>query len=236
MADQRKRGGATRRRVGWEEVGGLAVADGAGAANLEAGGGGRESAFRRARPSPHAVIIRFYRAGPPKSAPARPHQAVYQACVARRAQKPSPCRLVHGVNAQPGQASRRAQAAGFVCRGRRGAAVQGRVRPAAEAPAGSVRPGVGRAGAGRGVRPTIPDTLRRLRPPMVSPGMGHAQLPGIAPDRPCLAPPPVRVNVAADAKRPCFLRVSHCLAPLHFPFLRPRCVYFGRPCGLAARL
>ena len=66
--------------------------------------------------------------------------------------------------------------------------------------------------------------------------MGHAQLPGIAPDRPCLAPPPVRVNVQADAKRPCFLRVCHGGSLSHAPFLRPRCVYFGRPCGLAARL
>jgi len=116
------------------------------------------------------------------------------------------------------------------------AAPIGRIGPAAETAACSVRPGVGRAGAGHGVCPLRCSACQRLPPPMVSPGMGHAQLPGIAPDRPCLAPPPVRVNVAADAKRPCFLRVSHCLAPLHFPFLRPRCVYFGRPCGLAARL
>jgi len=47
----------TGAQSGREEVGGLAVAGDADAADVEAGGGGRDSAFRRARPSPRAAII-----------------------------------------------------------------------------------------------------------------------------------------------------------------------------------
>jgi len=42
---------------GREEVCDLAMTDDADTADLEAGGGGRDSAFRLARPSPHAVIF-----------------------------------------------------------------------------------------------------------------------------------------------------------------------------------